>query len=369
MKNDQKMNTSRYSRRKLLKLFGTTAIFGGALLASKRSFGGNSYYSGPVSDHFDGTIFFNPEGVPPGNLSDLLKWQMGGGKAEWPKSRISPYAGAKPESYVDDLRLTMVGHASILIQVDGINILTDPVFSDRASPVRFAGPRRVTAPGIALEDLPPIDLVLLTHNHYDHMDLTSLARLSQQHQATVLTPLGNDMIIKDVSHRVKTGDWGDVVDFSVRGRTIKCYFEPCHHWSARSMGDRRMALWAAFVIETARGKIYHIGDTGFHGGINYRAAAAKHGSFRVACLPVGAYEPRWFMKGQHQNPAEAVEGFKLCKAQSAIGHHWGTFQLTNEAVEAPVEALKVALKEGEIDEALFVALEAGQSFVPPEYSA
>lgn len=368
MKNDQKMNTAQFTRRKLLKLLGGTAIFGGVFLAAQRSFAGNNYYSGPVSDHFDGKIFFNPNGVPPGNFGDLLKWQMGGGKAEWPKSRISPFAGAKPEPYVDDLRITMVGHASMLIQVDGINILTDPVFSDRASPVGFAGPKRVIAPGIAFEDLPPIDLVLLTHNHYDHMDLSSLSRLANEHYATVFTPLGNDTIIKNSAYAIKTGDWGDVEAFTVRGKTLQCHFEPCHHWSARSMGDRRMALWAAFVIETAKGKIYHIGDTGFHDGINYRDAAEKHGGFRVALLPVGAYEPRWFMKGQHQNPAEAVEGFKLCKTQSAIGHHWGTFQLTNEALEAPVEALKVALNGAEIDEALFVALDAGQSFEPPEYS-
>lgn len=360
------MNNSNFSRRRLLKFLGGAAIFGTAALYAKRSFGGNSYYTGPKSDHFDSKIFFNPEGVPPNKFADLLKWQFEGGKAKWPESRISPFAGAKPDMYFDDLRLTMIGHASILIQVDGVNILTDPVFSKRASPVSFAGPKRVTDVGVALDDLPKIDIILMTHNHYDHMDMDTLHKLVRRDDPLVLTPLGNDTILKNhVPHmRIDVGDWGDVSDLTIRETRIKAHFEPCHHWSARGTGDRRMALWCAFVLETSKGKIYHIGDTGFHSGINYKAAAEKHGGFRVACLPVGAYEPRWFMKGQHQNPEEAVQGFKLCKTQSAIGHHWGTFQLTNEALEAPRDDLITALEKAGIEQNRFVALEAGQSYEP-----
>ena len=230
----------------------------------------------------------------------------------------------------------MVGHATLLIQAAGLNILTDPVWSDRASPVSFAGPKRVNAPGIAFSDLPPVDIVLLTHNHYDHLDLDTLARLHQAHAPLVITPLGNDAIVRPAipGMKIMAGDWGD----RVQAGAASIHFEPCHHWSARGMTDRRMALWAAFVIETPAGRIYHVGDTGFHDGRNYRAAAGKHGGFRLAILPFGAYEPRWFMKGQHQNPSEAVEGFRLANAQWAAGHHWGTFQLTDEAIEEPRES-------------------------------
>jgi L-ascorbate metabolism protein UlaG (beta-lactamase superfamily) len=158
-------------------------------------------------------------------------------------------------------------------------------------------------------------------------------------------------------------DWGDQTH--LEGGVI-IHTEACHHWSARGSRDQRMALWAAFVIETPAGRIYHIGDTGFHSGINYRVAAEKHGGFRLANLPIGAYEPRWFMQAQHQNPEEAVEGMMLANAAHAVGHHWGTFQLTNEAVDEPVFALERALSGKGIDAARFRPLRPGESFdVPP----
>jgi len=157
-----------------------------------------AYYRGPASDHFDGTHFFNPQGVAPRSFPDLLRWQFGGGRAKWPASFPSPHGQAKPEQRIagDGLRVTMVGHATLLIQVAGLNILTDPVWSDRVSPFSFAGPRRVNRPGIAFDDLPPVDVVLLSHNHYDHMDLTTLARLQSAHEPLLLTPLGNDRIVR-----------------------------------------------------------------------------------------------------------------------------------------------------------------------------
>ena len=326
---------------------------------------GNRYYQGPVSDHFDGTRFFNPNGIEPRGFFDLLRWQFGGGKARWPKQVAPRVPPAKPARTVsgDALRVTMVGHATLLIQVDGLNILTDPVWSERASPVSFAGPKRVAAPGIAFEDLPPIHIVLVTHNHYDHLDTDTLGRLQAAHRPRFVTPLGNDGFIRDAAPgaAVTVMDWGDKAELA--GALLHC--EPAHHWSARGTGDRRMALWAAFVIETKAGRIYHIGDTGFHQGINYRAAAEKHGGFRLAILPIGAYEPRWFMEGQHQNPADAVEGMALCKAAHAVGHHFATFQLTDEAIDAPEQALAVALAAKAIPPERFPALRAGEVFDVP----
>ncbi|MEO4001216.1 MBL fold metallo-hydrolase [Mesorhizobium sp. CAU 1732] len=334
----------------------------------KKAHAGNRYYSGPPSDHFDGTVFFNPNGQPPGNFSDLLRWQFGGGRAAWPGGWESPHPPVKPETRVDGARLvvTMVGHATMLIQTAGLNILTDPVWSVRTSPVGFIGPKRAGSPGIAFDDLPPIDLVLLSHNHYDHLDLMTLGRLRARHNPHVITPLGNDTIVKQhvPGMAISAHDWGDTVRF----RDVPIHLEPAHHWSARGLGDRRMALWSAFVIAAPGGKIYVIGDTGFHDGINYRAAAEKHGGFRLAILPIGAYEPRWFMKFQHQNPDEAVQGMLLSKAQYAIGHHWSTFQLTNEPMNAPRDHLHAALDRHGVDRDRFRAMLSGEVWDIPAAS-
>jgi hypothetical protein len=160
----------------------------------------NPYYRGPVSDHFNGTRFFNPDGVPPGTLKDFLRWKWSGGDrpVPWPAQYPSRFVGARPEERVEGrgLRVTMAGHASLLIQTAGLNILTDPVWSQRVSPLSFAGPKRHNPPGIALDDLPPLDLILVTHNHYDHLDLATLKTLGGRHDAPVITPLGNDTIIR-----------------------------------------------------------------------------------------------------------------------------------------------------------------------------
>lgn len=342
------------------------ATVGGGLFAARQANAGNPYYDGPQTPHFDGTEFYNPNGTPPGSFRDLLRWQLGGGKTAWPESYPSPFAGEVPEARVtgNELRVTMVGHATMLIQTAGLNILTDPVFSERASPVSFAGPKRINPPGVALGDLPPIDIVLVSHNHYDHLDIASLRRLVLDHNPLIIAPLGNDTIIKKdiATARVTVGDWGDVVQIN---DDVRIHLEPMHHWSARGANDRRMALWAAMVIDAPSGKTYFIGDTGYHDGINYRAAAAKHGGFRLSILPIGAYEPRWFMKGQHQNPAEAVQGFMESNSQFAIGHHWGVFKLTNEGIEAPLEALAAALDQNAIEPDRFRPLRPGERWDVP----
>jgi len=335
------------------------------LAARKRA--ANRYYSGPPSDHFDGTLFFNPDGQMPGRFTDLLKWQLSGERSKWPAANPSPFEPTEPAARIDGggLRLTMVGHSTLLIQTAGLNILTDPVWSPRVSPLSFAGPRRVNPPGIAFSQLPPIDLVLVSHNHYDHLDLATLKRLKAKHDPLVLTPLGNDAIIDSAvpGMRITAHDWGECVEIA---KDIAVHVEPVHHWSARGARDRRMALWAGFVVETPAGKIYFAGDTGFHGGANYRLMAEKHGGFRLAILPIGAYEPRWFMAPQHQNPEEAVQGMRLCNAAHAAGCHWGTFHLTDEPIDEPVQKLAEALEAQRVPQERFRALRPGEIWDVPD---
>ena len=293
------------------------------------------YYTGPVSDHFDGARFFDPHGSPPKSFVDLFRWWRSGQRVAWPE-RVSNGPVSDPLSRVggSQLRVTYVGHASVLVQTGGLNVLLDPVWSERASPFSFAGPKRVRDPGIAFEKLPPIDLVLVSHCHYDHLDLATLSRLAAGHNPRVITPLGNETIMRghDAAIRVEAHDWGQRVsitdDFAVT-------LAPMRHWSARHVFDRNKALWAAFILETPAGRIYHIGDTGYGDGHHFRAAKDQYGPFRLAILPLGAYEPRWFMRDQHMNPDEAVQAFQDCGAEWALGHHLETFQLTDEAIDAP----------------------------------
>jgi L-ascorbate metabolism protein UlaG (beta-lactamase superfamily) len=354
-------------RRTVLKLAGLTTIaatMGGAAYAMLGT-STNPYYSGPASDHFDGLRFFSPGRANFRDKSrmDLLRWQFGGGRERWPTAFPSSFSDKPPASVESGLRVTLVGHASYLIQTGGMNLLMDPVWSDRASPVSFAGPKRVNAPGIALVDLPRIDAVLLTHNHYDHMDVTTLSALAKRFSPRIITPLGNDAILAKADPALGpltlARDWGQTIQLSDR---VAVTLEPTLHWSARGLGDRFMALWCNFVVDGPAGRIYACGDTGYDPDSIFPRMKEKYGGFRVALLPIGAYEPRWFMKEQHMNPEEAVRVMRELGADVALGHHWGTFQLTNEGVEHPREALAEALQAEGLAADRFRAFQPGQVF-------
>jgi L-ascorbate metabolism protein UlaG (beta-lactamase superfamily) len=317
----------------------------------------NRYYQGPPSNHFDGTRFFNP-GQPATDrtLRQVLRWKTVGGAARWPGSL--PVAPVRPEPRVAGLRVTMVGHATALVQAAGLNIITDPVWSERASPFRMAGPRRVTAPGITFGDLPPIDAVLISHNHYDHLDVETLRRLRDAHDPLMIMPLGNDAIVGGAvkGARIAVGDWGERI--ALPGNAVVT-LTPANHWSARGTRDRRMALWCGHHLATASGAIWFAGDTGYGDGAVFREIGQHHGAPDLALIPIGAYEPRWFMSAQHVDPAEAVRIMQDVGAQQAIGIHWGTFQLTDEARDAPKAALAAALYAAGIETRRFVAATPG----------
>lgn len=320
----------------------------------------NPYYSGSPSDHFDGVRFFNPgHSETDRGFRELLRWKLKERAAEWPRS--VPARQIVPDARISGLRVTIIGHASVLIQAGGINVLTDPVWSERASPLPFVGPRRVWAPGIAFEALPRIDAVLLSHNHYDHMDMATLRRLHVEHSPIMVTTLGNDTILRRAipDMRVISGDWWTRIDIGNGGEVT---IVPAYHWSSRTGRDRRMALWGGFVLSTAGGSTYFAGDTGYGDGRIFHEIRRRIGRPDMALLPIGSYAPRWFMSAQHTDPNEAVQILEDLEAARAIGIHWGVFQLTNEQRHEPPELLLEALARRGIAEDLFPAGEPGSSY-------
>jgi L-ascorbate metabolism protein UlaG (beta-lactamase superfamily) len=349
------------NRRKLLSLLGLTALASsGGVAWATLSRSRNPYYQGPVTDHFDGLSFTDRRPVTKG-LIDVWKWQTAKREREAFPAHYPAPPQDKPPARFAGFRIVHLGHASFLYQLAGVNLLIDPVYAERASPFSFVGPKRVNAPGVAFEDLPPIDAVLVTHNHYDHLDIETLARLHRAFKPRMIVPLGNDTIIRAriPDARLEAHDWSDRVVLSDKVATT---LVPTYHWSARGAFDRRMALWCSFIVEADGVSVFHVGDTGYYDGSLYERLGAQYGPFRLAVLPIGAYEPRWFMSDNHMNPEEAVKVMLSLRAERAIGHHWGTFQLTDEGIERPPEALKIALAEAKLPEERFVPMRPGLSW-------
>jgi len=271
----------------------------------------------------------------------------------WRENPASP----KLKERVDgaELVVTMVGHASLLIQTEGLNILTDPIWSKRASPFSFLGPKRYRDPGIAFEDLPPIDLVLISHNHYDHMDIPTLKRLHKKWNPQILVALGNQSYLEDRGIlNVTEIDWwekhpsgGDVYISSV----------PAQHFSARALSDRNTTLWGGYVLETPHGNIYFAGDTGY--GEFISEIAKRHTSFRLALIPIGAFKPEFFMGPVHVSPTKALQMAVDIKAMTMIPMHYGTFHLADDQQDEPLESLRGAM-EHDSSSVQIVVLEPGE---------
>jgi L-ascorbate metabolism protein UlaG (beta-lactamase superfamily) len=322
----------------------------------------NPYFSGPPTDHFDGLRFFNPgHEATDRDLRDLLRWKLKEKAAVWQSS--VPVQQTVPDATVTALRATVIGHASMLIQSGGLNVLTDPIWSKRASPLPFIGPRRVAAPGIAFDALPRIDAVLVSHNHYDHMDMATLRRLHELHAPLMVTTLGNDTILRRriPGVRVVTRDWWESIDIG-KGGTVTIV--PAYHWSARSGRDRRMALWCGFMLHTAGGRAYFAGDTGYGDGHIFREVRRRIGRPDLALIPIGAYAPRWFMRAQHTDPHEAVRILEDLEAGRALGIHWGVFQLTDERRDEPPELLLESLAKRGVAKDRFPAGLPGVNYEP-----
>ncbi len=311
------------------------------------------------SDHFDGRRFFNPtlpKASDPSRLT-VLK-MMREPRAPWPawvENKGVPRLDAPRAD--GEIAITFVNHATFLIQAGGVAILTDPVWSERASPFRRIGPRRVRHPGVAFADLPSIDVVLVSHNHYDHLDLPTLARLRQRFAPTVLAAAGDGRLIGRLGFaRLHELDWWDAIAL---GDALKVTFVPAQHFSARGLFDRRRSLWGGYVIESRGRRVYFGGDTGY--STHFADIRARLGAPDVALIGIGSYEPRWFMRPIHMNPTEAVRAHRDLGARQSIGMHFGTFRLTAEAIDAPQAELKRALAASGIADSAFVTLHEGET--------
>jgi L-ascorbate metabolism protein UlaG (beta-lactamase superfamily) len=300
----------------------------------------------PLSDHFDGRVFFNPgPSRPSRGLAQVLRWRLRGEKrAVWPDRVVDPVFAPPPDTVgPDSVAVTFINHASFLLRLPGAVVLTDPVFSERCSPVSWAGPKRARAPGIALADLPRPDVVLLSHNHYDHMDFPTLWAIQARHAPKFVTMLGNARILARLGIVATELDWWQ----DVTTGPLRIIATPARHFSARTPFDRNRALWGGFMVSVGAGMVLFAGDSG--AGTHWGDIRARLGAPDVALLPIGAYEPRWFMAPVHMNPAEAMEAHVALGARRSVGMHFGTFQLTDEAIDAPLVGLEAARLAAGID--------------------
>ncbi len=319
----------------------------------------------PVSDHFDGQHFFNPGATQARGLGAVLRWQLTRHKARWPTNIPNPpFPPPGDITAPRHVSLTFIGHSTFLIRLSGpdgvTSILTDPIFSERCFPVQWMGPRRVRAPGIALEALPKIDAVLVSHNHYDHMDLPSLRALHWRFRPLLLTTLGNARPLHEagIPGAVEL-DWWD----GAAAGPVQVTATPARHFAARGLRDRNQTLWAGFMLETTEGRLLFAGDSG--AGPHWAAIRDRLGPPGVALLPIGAYLPRSIMQAVHMDPAEAVQARADLGARHAVGMHFGTFQLTDEAVDAPLQALRRARAEAGLSVQDFDVLGFGETRVLP----
>ena len=304
---------------------------------------------------FDGKRFLNLEPVRIKTLRDVFKWQLKNQRQAWPRwiessaQAVIPVQIAKGQAHV-----TFVNHATVLVQTSEFNFLTDPVWSKRVSPFSWAGPARVREPGIQFDRLPRIDAVLVSHNHYDHLDIETLKRLDTQFSPLFYVALGDAKILRQAGIRqVQEMNWWTCHT----DRSAQITFLPAQHWSGRWTYDRCRSLWGSFGIEIEGAKIYFAGDTGW--SPHFKMIQENWGSPDLALFPIGAYEPRWFMKDFHMNPEDAVQAFLDLRARFAMAIHFGTWQLTDEGIDQPFEDLGKALAKHQISSKKFFTLPQG----------
>ncbi|OAN66099.1 MBL fold metallo-hydrolase [Sphingomonas sp. TDK1] len=325
------------------------------------------YYRGVETGHFDGQRFANPDGETapaPALAFVFLAHRVASATQQplWPTSIA--VARGRPPARVggQTMKVTWIGHASVLIQTQGLNILTDPVWSDVAGPFGI-GPKRVAAPGVRLVDLPKIDLIVVSHNHYDHLDLATLKRIWQRDRPVIVTGLGNDSVIGQAGVPARGLDWGQRL---VLRPGISVVVTRNHHWSSRWFADRNRALWSSFVVTLPGGNLFFAGDTGWGDG-KWPAEAAALGPVRFAAIPIGAFrfKPGQMAADAHIGPRDAIRVWEGLGRPWALPIHWGTFRLSWESYRTPPDMLAAMLRCGGTDSGRFTDHAIGQSFDIP----
>lgn len=309
--------------------------------------------------HYDGKRFYNldPE-MGDRKVGQLLRWFRTRKPAKWPRHvHVEQQQVPMERVTADAIHATFINHSTVLLQMDGLNILTDPIWSKRCGPFRLFGPKRKSPPGVAFDKLPKIDIVLVSHNHYDHMDLPTLKRLQKAHHPVFCVSLGNKRFLesKGLQHVIELDWWQNVV----LHEKVNITFVPSQHFTRRGLFDNNTTLWGGFVVQGGNGPVYFAGDTGY--GIHFKDLHKKFGPMCLSLLPIGAYSPRWFMSPVHMDPEEAVQAHLDLHSSQSIGIHFGTFKLSDEAMDDPIIELDAALKENNIPSSQFVALQNGQT--------
>jgi L-ascorbate metabolism protein UlaG (beta-lactamase superfamily) len=279
--------------------------------------------------------FSNATGIPPHGYADVFRFLTEERGAPWPREVAAACAEKPIERVRQGIRATLIGHSTTLLQTAGLNILTDPIWSNRAGPFSLIGPRRVRPPAMAIPDLPRIDAILLSHSHYDHLDRRTLAILVARDAPTIVTGLGVGRYLP--TRTCVELDWGDSRRLA---DDVSVAFVPAEHFSARTPFDRNRTLWGGFVLETPSGPIYFAGDTGY--GSHFGAIRRRFGPMTLSLIPIGAYEPRWFMRRVHVDPTEALQASLILESAVTLAIHHATFQLTKEAIDAPEKTLMLA---------------------------
>lgn len=339
-----------------MRAMESTMIFGFCLF---QFFGCSSRFEIKISDHFNGKKFYNPtltEEYSPG-FSDVFRMAREG-RANWPedvKNKGIPRLNEKLGP--NDIGLTFVNHATFLIQLPKLNIITDPIWSDRIGPIGWIGIKRVRAPGVKLEDLPKIDVIIISHNHYDHLDIETLKKLTQLFSPKILVPIGDKALIESNGIKnVHELDWWESVQINPNTRII---FTPTQHSSRRGIFDLNKSLWGSYFIQHGERSVYFGGDAGY--STHYTEIKKRLGSPDIALLGIGDYLPRWFMKLMHMSPAEALVAHKDLGAKLSIGMHFGTFQNSAGAFDQPQVDLKEALEKEGFSQDSFIFLHEGET--------
>lgn len=318
-------------------------------------------YDSNKSNHFDGKKFVNPDNTGTHTYFEVLKWWLGGNnKGMW--HRLDE-RDAPPAKLADDVpgehevRFTFVNHATFLLQFEDLNILTDPIWSNRASPYHWIGPKRMRPPGLRFEELPPVDAVLISHNHYDHFDLPTAKRLHQQHDPLFIVPLGVERLLHEHGiYNTVDLDWWQRHQLNHKFSVTAV---PARHFSGRGLFDRNKTLWCGYVIHSPVGNIYFAGDTGY--GNFIRKIGEKFGPIKTSLIPIGAFRPRWFMAPIHVSPEEALQVHQDMESEVSIAMHFGTFPMADDGMrEAPI-VLQQKLAESSLSPDEFLVLREGET--------